>query len=127
MIEEAHNNELGNKKIILGEGTLEPVMNREMEKRGYRFRYTVRVPVSERGSDSFKESTYYLKPDSEDSKTGTIDRYVRVWDIEGDIYGMRPEVKAFPEGTTYQLEERENPENTRTPVLTLALPHKAPK
>lgn len=127
MIEFSHTSESNPQTIVLEDGTLEPAMNVEKERSGFKNKYVVRVPVTERGFESFKESTYYLKPDSEGSKTGAVERYVRSWDVKGDIYGMRPQVEVLPEDTRYQLEERVNSNNTKTTVLTLTLPHRIPE
>lgn len=101
-------------------GLLEPAMNLAKQKQGYSHKYTVRVPLSEGGSSSYKELTYYLKPDSEESKLGIVDRYIKTWNIVGDVYDSRPQVEVLPEGTTYQFEETDNPDHTKTTRLTLA-------
>ncbi|OGE39246.1 hypothetical protein A3F00_04130 [Candidatus Daviesbacteria bacterium RIFCSPHIGHO2_12_FULL_37_11] len=125
MIEPIDSTEIQPQKIVLEGGVLEPIMDIVKEKEGYR--YTVRVLAKEKGSDWLKQSIYYLKPDSDESKIGTVERYVHAFYLQGDIYDTSGSVDVLPEGTTYQLEQTNNPDNTQNTILTLTLPHKIPK
>lgn len=115
--------ELTPQNLVLEGGLLRPLIDAVREKQGFRYKYVIRKPGH---SDWEKESTYFLKPEA-NANSGEVDKYVTVWDVQGDMYGMSPEVETLPEGTRYSLEEKELSGESKTSVLTLTLPHQLEK